>query len=407
MKILIVGLNYAPELTGIGKYSGEMAEWFASRGHQVRVVTAPPYYPEWKVAKPYHSWKYRKETINGVSVIRCPIYVPRQPSTVTRLIHLVSFSMSIAPVLFLQLFWRPKVVINPVPSLLSSPLVLILAWLVKARSVLHIQDFEVDAMFGLGMGGGRLSGIAKWFERFILGRFDLVSTISAAMQRNAESKTKLKRRSVFFPNWSDIEKFNGCHPSEGIRARFNIQNDEKFVLYSGNLGEKQGLELVLDAAAKLSDRPIKFIMVGQGAGKERLEQLAVARQLKNISFHPLQPLEDLPAMLATADCHLVVQRRGAADAVLPSKLTNILAAGGNAVITAEPDTELGLLCTANPQIAELVEPENCDEFVAGISKILDKYEWPNTVASNYANQYLAKGEILTAFESQLTRMADA
>jgi glycosyltransferase involved in cell wall biosynthesis len=93
MKILVYGINYSPELTGIGKYTGEMVEWMASQGHDVRVITAPPYYPEWKVGERYSSWRYRREE-GAATVWRCPLYVPKQPSTLKRLIHLGSFALS-------------------------------------------------------------------------------------------------------------------------------------------------------------------------------------------------------------------------------------------------------------------------------------------------------------------------
>ena len=88
MKILIYGINYSPELTGIGKYSGDMGAWFAQRGHETRVITAPPYYPEWEVQPPFKSWAFKAEEISGARVYRCPLYVPNTPTTVTRLFHL-------------------------------------------------------------------------------------------------------------------------------------------------------------------------------------------------------------------------------------------------------------------------------------------------------------------------------
>ncbi|MFG6657439.1 glycosyltransferase, partial [Scandinavium sp. M-37] len=92
MKILVYGINYSPELTGIGKYTGEMVEWMAQEGHEVRVITAPPYYPEWQVGERYSAWRYRREE-GAATVWRCPLYVPKQPSTLRRLIHLGSFAL--------------------------------------------------------------------------------------------------------------------------------------------------------------------------------------------------------------------------------------------------------------------------------------------------------------------------
>lgn len=93
MKILVYGINYSPELTGIGKYTGEMVAWMAQEGHEVRVITAPPYYPQWKVGERYSAWRYRWEE-GEATVWRCPLYVPKQPSTLKRLLHLGSFALS-------------------------------------------------------------------------------------------------------------------------------------------------------------------------------------------------------------------------------------------------------------------------------------------------------------------------
>ena len=105
MKILFYGINFAPELTGIGKYTGEMAQWFAEQGHEVRVITAPPYYPAWKVSEGYQN-AYVTEQWNGVTVYRTPLWVPAQPNGVKRLVHLASFALSSLPTLFKQWFWR-------------------------------------------------------------------------------------------------------------------------------------------------------------------------------------------------------------------------------------------------------------------------------------------------------------
>ncbi|WP_321355266.1 glycosyltransferase WbuB [Pseudomonas extremaustralis] len=402
MKILLYGINYSPELTGIGKYSGEQARWLAGQGHEVRVVTAPPYYPQWQVGEGYSSWRYRTEQDDGVTVIRCPLYVPRQPGMLTRLLHLVSFSTSSCLAVLGQLRWKPDLVILVVPTLFCAPQALLLAKLSGARSVLHIQDYEVDAMFGLGIGGSSyVRRLAFGIERWLLRRFDRVSTISSGMLDKARSKGVNGQRLLFFPNWSETARFRQVLRSHALLERLGVPAGTRVLLYSGNIGEKQGLELILDAAQAYADRAdLVFLIVGQGTGKARLLDRVQRDGLRNVLFAPLQAYDDLPALLASADAHLVIQKRGVADAVLPSKLTNILAVGGNAIITADPDTTLGRLCEEHPGIAVLIEPESVAALNAGIERVLG-LPVRNNVALNYAKEFLDKEHILQRFLAQV------
>lgn len=401
MKILVYGINYSPELTGIGKYTGEMVEWMAREGHEVRVITAPPYYPQWKVGERYSSWRYRREE-GDATVWRCPLYVPAQPSTLKRLLHLGSFALSSFFPLLAQRRWKPDRIIGVVPTLFCTPGMRLLAKLSGARTLLHIQDYEVDAMLGLGLAGkgkrGKVARLATAFERSGLHHVDNVSTISRSMMNKAQEKGVAAEKIIFFPNWSEVARFRDVCDDDvrTLRAQLELPLDRKIILYSGNIGEKQGLENVIAAAEQLRELPLMFAIVGQGGGKARLEKMARERGLKNIKFFPLQPYAALPALLKMGDCHLVVQKRGAADAVLPSKLTNILAVGGNAVITAEAQTELGQLCDSYPGIAVCVEPESVDALVSGITQALAMPE-NNTVARDYAERTLDKESVLRQF----------
>ena len=401
MKILVYGINYSPELTGIGKYTGEMVEWMARQGHDVRVITAPPYYPEWKVGEPYSAWRWRREE-RAATVWRCPLYVPKTPTTLKRLIHLGSFALSSFFPLMAQRRWKPDRIIGVVPTLFCTPGMRLLAKLSGARTVLHIQDYEVDAMLGLGMAGkgkgGRVARLASAFERSGLLNVDNVSTISRSMMNKAQEKGVPAERVIFFPNWSEVARFRDVTDADALQLRqqLGLPADKKIILYSGNIGEKQGLESVIDAADRLRDQPWLFVIVGQGGGKARLEKMARERGLSNVIFHPLQSYDALPALLKLADCHLVIQKRGAADAVLPSKLTNILAVGGNAVITAERHTELGQLCDTCPGIAVCVEPESVDALIDGIGQALLMPK-SNTVAREYAERTLEKENVLSQF----------
>ncbi|AMO48149.1 colanic acid biosynthesis glycosyl transferase WcaI [Kosakonia oryzendophytica] len=406
MKILVYGINYSPELTGIGKYTGEMVEWMARQGHDVRVITAPPYYPEWKVGEHYSAWRWRKEQ-GAATVWRCPLYVPRQPSTLKRLLHLGSFALSSFFPLMAQRSWKPDRIIGVVPTLFCTPGMRLLAKLSGARTVLHIQDYEVDAMLGLGMAGkgksGRVARLAAAFERSGLHNVDNVSTISRSMMNKAREKGVAADKIIFFPNWSEVARFRDVDAESvaQLRRHLGLPDDKKIILYSGNIGEKQGLENVIEAAARLQNHPWLFVIVGQGGGKARLEKMVSERGLDNVKFFPLQPYDALPALLSLGDCHLVIQKRGAADAVLPSKLTNILAVGGNAVITAEESTELGQLCLAQPGIAVCVEPESVDALAWGIERALALPK-NNTVAREYAERTLEKENVLRQFIADIS-----
>lgn len=402
MKVLLYGINYSPELTGIGKYSGEMAQWMAAQGHEVRVVTAPPYYPDWQVWQGYRSYCFSKRLESNVTVIRCPVYVPSRPTAIKRLLHLTSFSFSSSFALFSQLHWKPDLIINVAPTLFCTPQTILFSKLSGAKSVLHIQDYEVDAFFGLSIKkSDRLKSFAFAMERILLNSFDRVSTISSGMLRRAEKKGVAKEKLCFFPNWSETNRFSNISRNDELLTRLGVDPSKKILLYSGNIGEKQGLEIVLDAAEAMAARKdVTFLIVGEGAGKARLMESSLKRSLSNVIFAPLQPYEDLPALLASANCHLVIQRRGAADAVLPSKLTNILAVGGNSLITADPDTTLGLLCSEHPGIAALVEPESVGALIEGIEAALEM-PTPNFTASRYAGEFLEKEKILNRFLAEI------
>ena len=99
MRFLIYSANFAPDLVGIGKYSGDMAAWLAEQGHVVRAVAAPPYYPMWKRHRDYASSTYRREMWRGVKVWRAPLWVPKAPGGLARVLYLLSFAITSLPIM--------------------------------------------------------------------------------------------------------------------------------------------------------------------------------------------------------------------------------------------------------------------------------------------------------------------
>lgn len=366
MRVLIFGLNYAPEQIGIGPYTQGFAEYLAVQGHDVEVVAGNPYYPEWKVRSGH---KRRSRSLEkGVNVWRCPHYVPGSPTSLRRILHYLSFAWNALPVL-----WRrsgalqPDVVIAIAPALLAAPVALLAAKRSGATSWLHVQDFEIEAALATGlMSSGFLARMATLFEDVMLRSFDRVSSISSAMVAKAANRGVKRDRLCEIRNWAELDKVNPAVDGSALRRELGLP-DGRIALYSGNLAMKQGIGLIADAAERLSGRSdIHFLVCGDGAGRTEFAD-RVAR-LPNVTLAPLQPRERLGELLAIADVHLLPQLAGAADAVLPSKLTNMLASGRPIVATAAPGTALyeevsgcGLTST----------PGDVDSFSEAIGRLID------------------------------------
>lgn len=403
MKLLLHGINYAPELTGIGKYTGEMATWLVQEGHQVEVITAMPYYPKWKITKEYQKKWWFTEKIEGVAVHRVPFYVPKVISGKTRILHEFSFLLSSQLHWFKILFNQPDVIIAICPPFHTGFTALFYGKLLRIPVIYHIQDLQVDAAKDLGMiKNPTLLKLLVKLEQWILKKATVVSTISDGMLKKVLEKGIAKEKTLLFPNWVDTTFIHPLPKSVSLKQDWEFRESDKVILYSGNLGEKQGLEIIIEVAKKFStQKNIHFLIVGEGGCKDRLIQLVEANQLENIHFYPLQPYEKLSALLATADLHLVLQKRAAADLVLPSKLTSILSVGGVAIVTALEGSTLYDV-VKKYEMGILIEPESAEALAAGIQKGLEgDHEAISKRARTYAQEFLAKETILTKFERQL------
>lgn len=408
MRLLILGINYSPELTGVGKYNGEMATWLASRGHNVRVITASPYYPHWKVAEGYSSLLYQRENLEGVHVWRCPLYVPGKPSGFKRILHLASFALSSLPILLRQTGWRPDVVWVVEPPLFCAPQAWLVARLSGGKAWLHIQDFEVDAAFELGLlKGATLKHFVLGLERLLLSSFDHVSTISSKMLERLHVKGVLAAKSGLFPNWVDVAALSEPQllATWNFREVLGIASDAVVALYSGNMGNKQGLEILSQVAALLADQA-QIVFVFCGDGVEREELVRECADFTNVRFLNLQPYEKLPALLAMADIHLLPQQSDAADLVMPSKLTGMLASARPVIATAHSNTELA---TVVSECGLVVPPEHPRAFADAILKLSLDRSLRQTLGDKglfYARHHLDRDSVLRNFERSLISLVD-
>lgn len=468
MRVLIHGLNFAPELVGVGKYTGEMAEWLAARGHQVRVVTAPPFNPAWSVAAPFSTWRYARESYIGsvptkpvgrelaatvaggwqraergsarlgspedvsrqaavllaepiplarstcekleiatgrLTVHRCPLWVPRRPSALRRILHLASFGLASFPVMLWQIFWKPEVVIAIEPTMFCAPAALLSGRLSGARTWLHVQDFEVDAGFDLGLlKSPTLRRTVEMVEKQFIFTFNRVSTISGKMLAKLEHRGVSPSACRLFPNWVDTDEIFPLRRPSPLRAKLGISEKEIVALYSGTMACKQGLEVLAEAAHRLvGNATLRFVFCGDGPGKAMLAGLTGG--FANVLWIPLQPLDRLNYLLNLADIHLLPQKADAADLVMPSKLTGMLASGRPVVATAGADTQLAQAVYGRGIV---VEPGNASTFAHAIEQLASSPVLRERLGKNareYALSDLEKEIVLSRFEKELLLLA--
>lgn len=410
-RILLVGYNFEPEPTGIGKYSGEMINWLAQKGCDCTVVTTYPYYPYWSVQEPYRKYRFwykvehkQFDAGGSVKVIRCPIYVPKNPTGLKRIILDFSFLVSsFFPMLFILFKKRMDIVMAVAPSFLIGVPAMIYRVFRKTKFVYHIQDMQIEAAQDLGMikSSALIRGLFS-IERAIFKRADVVSSISEGMIQRIGSKAK--KEVYFLPNWTDVEAFYPLANRNQLKSDFGFESDDQIVLYSGGIGQKQGLESILEAAKYFRERAnIKFVICGSGPYKHKLEEMAKQFNLSQVIFFPLQPIEKFNAFLNLADVHLVIQKADASDLMLPSKLTTILSVGGLALITANQGSGLYNLAEKY-NVGKVVPAENEQALISGIENCLAASEVNDEIMKSsrqYAMDYLNIHNIMERFRNDM------
>jgi colanic acid biosynthesis glycosyl transferase WcaI len=350
MRILHLGINYWPDETGIAPFATGRCEYLASCGHEVVACAGLPYYPRWQVPVTYRRRPFLRQNRGGVKIVRSWMYVPGRPTSLRRVLHEASFVCS--SLLGALGVWRPDLIFVTSPPLALGASALALSRLWGAPYVFHVADLQPDAAVDLGMlEPGIFVRSLYLLEAFAYRHAALISTLTEAMREKIISKGIASGKVALFSDWVDptlfsIEPPRSIEPSSG-----------QFVVgHFGNMGVKQGLAIVIEAAGQaLEDTGIIYRLVGDGAARRELEQRARALSLPNVEFLPLQPRERFLELLAASDACLVTQQHNVADIVFPSKVITLLAAarpviasvaGGSEVARVIRDAHAGLVVPA-------------------------------------------------------------
>jgi colanic acid biosynthesis glycosyl transferase WcaI len=362
MKILVWGINYAPEVIGIAPFNTILCQQLRAGGHDVEMATAFPYYPAWRKLAEDSGRLCRTDLIDGIPVHRSWHYVPHSVQVWKRVLHEASFVFT--SLLGILIRPRPELIIAISPPLLLGAAARFVSALLGCRYIFHVKDLQPDAALGLGMLRPSLFTRALYaLESFSYGGAWRVGGISRGMMAAFIAKGVPPEKCLFFPDSVALTPFP---PRGRFRERHGFSPDVFLAVYSGNLGMKQGLDIILDGAPLLTNPNIRLIICGDGA--QRAGIAARAAGIPQICFLPLLPDEEYREMLSDADAALITQVAGSGHAFFPSKLLLVLAASLPVITVADEDSELASAVSASG-CGENTRPGAPAEFAAAIERL--------------------------------------
>jgi colanic acid biosynthesis glycosyl transferase WcaI len=404
MRILILGINYWPEETGIGAFTTYRAEFLASLGHNVTVCTTFPYYPEWKVAAGYAGRLASSQSRNGVRILRTYAYVPGSVTSTKRVLHEASF---IASSFMRAIFQpRPDILLVVSPPLGLSLIAFLLSRLWRIPYVFDVEDLQPDAAAELGMLPKSVLNLMYKVERMAYRHAALVSTLTTGMQRRIIEKGVPSDKTTLFEPRSDASLSN-ILSDEGLAFRTRLSLQKKFIIsHSGNMGVKQGLDVILDAATlNKNDDSTVFLIVGDGSVRSTIQQRAKELELENLIFLALLDSTEFRGFLKASNICLVTQQRTVSDMVFPSKTVTYLAAGCPVIASVNKNSEVARAIEESGA-GLVVEPESPHALLAAIRTLraadLSLY---SRNAQQYAARRWSSERVLGYFEAKLRDVA--
>jgi colanic acid biosynthesis glycosyl transferase WcaI len=325
-RILFVAINYSPEVSGIGPYVGSLANAITSYGKEVSVVTTHPHYPSWRIEAEDKRWRSRSRTA-GIEIQRLLHYVPRRPMKLNRLISEITFGLRAA----LTNWRKPQICVLLSPALLSSCIVLLRCKISQSRpkSIVWVQDLYFKGAAELDRKNSIVTSLLMFLERWLFSNADRVVVIHENFREILSTELGITQSKIeVVRNWThakDISRNQVAKPLDETTA--NSKSNDLVLLHAGNMGQKQGLENLVQAAqiADSENLPVIFLLLGDGSEKEKLQELALG--VKRIKF--IEPVDSVKfdLLLSTSDILLVNEKAGIKEMALPSKLTSYFRAG--------------------------------------------------------------------------------
>lgn len=367
LNILLLSMYYKPDTAATGLLMAELAEELTEMGHKVTVVAAMPHYDTNAVWPEYRGKAIVREKVGNVDVVRLGVFVPKHKDKVVgRFLSYILFTLFSAYAACRVR--KPDVILTCSPS---PPLTNGIAAFCAARwrhvpFIFNIQDMYPDVAIRLGLFKSKaIVGIFKAMERFVYKRAEAITVLSEGFQRNLREKGVPGDKISVIPNFVDIG-FVTPQPRHNAFSAEHGWNDKFVVLFAGNVGMSQGLEMVLETAQKLEHLPdLLFMIVGNGASKPYLEQQAREMKLTNLRFLPYQPYSRVPELYSASDVCLIPLRKGFTEDSVPSKLFTIMAVARPVIAAVDSRSDTGKV-VRDGECGLCIPPEDADEMAKAV-----------------------------------------
>lgn len=402
MRILIICPHFEPDTAPTGVIISEITRELATLGHKIDVITTLPWYENHSVEPSWRGSIWRKETTSWGKITRLYPFPTSKTNILARALGYSAHSM-LASVFGLFGVKQPEVVLVMSPPLTLGPVGWLAARFHRSALVLNVQDVFPDVAVVAGsISNTTFIKCLHWLERFLYRRCEVVTVLSRDIRKNIEAKIAPKepasttatdeeggpavagaiktlwRRAMnairgttrveVIPNFVDTKKIQPMAKHNSYRQEFGL-GDRFVVMYAGNLGFSQPLELMIEAGRELAHRQdIVFVLNGDGARRKQLEELA--KGLPNVVFVGYQARERLEEVLAASDVQVIALRAGLGSASVPSKFFSILAASRPVLAALDGDSEMARIVSEH-QVGKVVSPDSQEAFTNAVLELAD------------------------------------
>jgi colanic acid biosynthesis glycosyl transferase WcaI len=410
MRILLLIIQFPPDVNSTGLLMSKLCAGLRGQGHQVSVITTFPHYEKFRVWDEYRGKLFERGTYEGMDVTRLYVYASgNKQNMIERLLSYLSFA---ALATFFGIFSRKKydVILCTNGSFFTGIAAHMIATAKGIPFVYNVQDLYPETPVMAGQLRSRFAiSLLEKIERFMYRKAAHISVITRSFRDNITAKGISPGKISIVPNFVDttfikpLPKVNPFSRQHGLADKF-------VVAHAGNVGYVYDLEGLLDAAALVKHQPdIRFLIVGDGVMRPKLEEQARKLGLSNVTFLPFQPHESLPWLRATCDVQVALYRQGSSRYSMPSKVYEIMASGRPLLASADVNSDVWRLIE-DTGCGICVEPHDPEKLAASILRLYGDRSLRDAMGERgrqQAEQHYSRDVVVGLYGDLLQRVAAA